>query len=147
MLRSLGARTDGIQTCNCIRRIRIPQLSNREVPGRRGGQRSRGGASPRARILPVQKRRITFDAVHGQGTLHVARQAGQAGTERLIHISGDTERSSRYRPSLCRRDLAHLHQRKSQKFRMLNPRNPRPPYGWWASSSHSRAGSMNPESF
>ena len=36
----------------------------------------------------VEKGRATFDAVHGQGALHVARQAGQAGAERLIHISG-----------------------------------------------------------
>ena len=36
----------------------------------------------------VEKGRATFDAVHGQGALHVARQAGQAGAKRLIHISG-----------------------------------------------------------
>ena len=36
----------------------------------------------------VEKARATFDAVHGQGALHVARQAEQAGVERLIHISG-----------------------------------------------------------
>ncbi len=36
----------------------------------------------------VEKGRATFDAVHGQGALHVARQARQAGVERLIHISG-----------------------------------------------------------
>ncbi len=36
----------------------------------------------------VEKGRATFDAVHGQGALHVARQAQQAGVERLIHISG-----------------------------------------------------------
>ena len=36
----------------------------------------------------VEKGGATFDAVHGQGALHVARQAGQAGAERLIHISG-----------------------------------------------------------
>ncbi len=36
----------------------------------------------------VEKSKATFDAVHGQGALHVARQARQAGTERLIHISG-----------------------------------------------------------
>ncbi len=36
----------------------------------------------------VEKGGATFDAVHGQGALHVARQAGQAGVERLIHISG-----------------------------------------------------------
>ncbi len=36
----------------------------------------------------VEKGRATFDAIHGQGALHVARQAGQAGAKRLIHISG-----------------------------------------------------------
>ncbi len=36
----------------------------------------------------VEKGQATFDAVHGQGALHVARQAAQAGVERLIHISG-----------------------------------------------------------
>ena len=36
----------------------------------------------------VEKGHATFDAVHGQGALHVARQAGQAGVKRLIHISG-----------------------------------------------------------
>ncbi len=36
----------------------------------------------------VEKGQATFDAVHGQGALHVARQAAQAGVGRLIHISG-----------------------------------------------------------
>jgi NADH dehydrogenase len=36
----------------------------------------------------VEKGKATFDSVHGQGALHVARQAQQAGAERLIHISG-----------------------------------------------------------
>ena len=36
----------------------------------------------------VEKSGATFDAVHGQGALHVARQAGEAGVRRLIHISG-----------------------------------------------------------
>ena len=36
----------------------------------------------------VEKGGATFNAVHGQGALHVARQARQAGAERLIHISG-----------------------------------------------------------
>ncbi len=36
----------------------------------------------------VEKGTATFDAVHGQGALHVARQARQAGVKRLIHISG-----------------------------------------------------------
>jgi uncharacterized protein YbjT (DUF2867 family) len=36
----------------------------------------------------VEKGGATFYAVHGQGALHVARQAEKAGAERLIHISG-----------------------------------------------------------
>ena len=36
----------------------------------------------------VEKGGATFDAVHGQGALHVARQAARAGIGRLIHISG-----------------------------------------------------------
>ena len=36
----------------------------------------------------VEKGTATFDVVHGQGALHVARQAGDAGVGRLIHISG-----------------------------------------------------------
>ena len=36
----------------------------------------------------VEKSGATFDKVHGQGALHVARQAKQAGAARLVHISG-----------------------------------------------------------
>ena len=36
----------------------------------------------------VEKRGATFDRIHGRGALHVARQAKQAGVERLVHISG-----------------------------------------------------------
>ena len=36
----------------------------------------------------VEKRDATFHRIHAQGALHVARQAKQAGAERLIHISG-----------------------------------------------------------
>ena len=36
----------------------------------------------------VSKGNATFEAIHGQGALHVARQAKQAGVERLVHISG-----------------------------------------------------------
>ncbi len=36
----------------------------------------------------VEKRGATFDAIHGQGAQHVARQAKEAGAARLIHISG-----------------------------------------------------------
>ena len=36
----------------------------------------------------AEKGRAAFGAGHGQGALHVARQAGRAGTERLVHISG-----------------------------------------------------------
>ena len=36
----------------------------------------------------VEKRGATFDAIHGRGAQHVARQAKEAGAARLIHISG-----------------------------------------------------------
>ena len=36
----------------------------------------------------VEKRGATFDAIHGRGALHVARQAKEAGADRLVHISG-----------------------------------------------------------
>ena len=36
----------------------------------------------------VEKGGATFERVHGQGALHVARQARQAGVERLVHVSG-----------------------------------------------------------
>ena len=36
----------------------------------------------------MEKSGATFDAIHGQGAHNVARQAGNAGVERLIHISG-----------------------------------------------------------
>jgi len=36
----------------------------------------------------VEKSGATFDAIHGQGAHNVAQQAGNAGVERLIHISG-----------------------------------------------------------
>ena len=36
----------------------------------------------------ADKGRATFGSAHGQGALHVARQAGRAGTTRLVHISG-----------------------------------------------------------
>lgn len=36
----------------------------------------------------VEKSGATFDAIHGQGARHVARQAAEAGVGRLIHISG-----------------------------------------------------------
>ena len=47
----------------------------------------------------VEKGGATFDRVHGQGALHVARQAKHAGARRLIHISGlgaDPESPSPY---------------------------------------------------
>ena len=36
----------------------------------------------------VEKSGATFDAIHGRGALHVARQAKKAAAERLVHISG-----------------------------------------------------------
>ena len=47
----------------------------------------------------VEKSGATFDAIHGQGAHNVARQAGNAGVVRLIHISGvgaDPESESPY---------------------------------------------------
>lgn len=47
----------------------------------------------------VEKSGATFDAIHGRGALHVARQAKEAGAARLIHISGlgaDPESDSPY---------------------------------------------------
>lgn len=47
----------------------------------------------------VEKGDATFDRVHGRGALHVARQAKQAGAERLVHVSGlgaDTNSTSPY---------------------------------------------------
>ena len=47
----------------------------------------------------VEKSGATFDAIHGQGAHNVARQAANAGVERLIHISGlgaDPESDSPY---------------------------------------------------
>ena len=47
----------------------------------------------------VTRGNATFEAIHGQGALHVARQAKQAGVERLVHISGlgaDTGSASPY---------------------------------------------------
>lgn len=36
----------------------------------------------------VERGRATFEAVHGQGALHVARACAEAGIRRLVHISG-----------------------------------------------------------
>jgi uncharacterized protein YbjT (DUF2867 family) len=36
----------------------------------------------------VERGRATFEAIHGQGALHVARAAAAAGVGRLVHISG-----------------------------------------------------------
>jgi uncharacterized protein YbjT (DUF2867 family) len=36
----------------------------------------------------VERGRATFEAIHGQGALHVARAAAAAGAGRLVHISG-----------------------------------------------------------
>lgn len=49
--------------------------------------------------LYVERGSESFEAVHAQGALNVARQARQAGVQRLVHISGigaDTGSSSRY---------------------------------------------------
>ena len=47
----------------------------------------------------VEKSGATFDAIHGQGAHNVARQAGNASVERLVHISGvgaDSDSDSAY---------------------------------------------------
>ncbi len=67
MLRSSGARTDGIQTGNRIRRIGVPWSLNCEIPGRRGDQCPRGGAPPRARILHRTARPGRPDRARGIG--------------------------------------------------------------------------------
>jgi uncharacterized protein YbjT (DUF2867 family) len=36
----------------------------------------------------VERGRATFEAIHGQGAMHVARAAAAAGVGRLVHISG-----------------------------------------------------------
>ena len=36
----------------------------------------------------VEHGNITFEAVHGQGAMHVARASATAGVQRLVHISG-----------------------------------------------------------
>jgi nucleoside-diphosphate-sugar epimerase len=36
----------------------------------------------------VERGRATFEAIHGQGALHVARASTKAGVKRLVHISG-----------------------------------------------------------
>ena len=36
----------------------------------------------------VERGRATFEAIHGQGALHVAQASAKAGVERLVHISG-----------------------------------------------------------
>jgi NADH dehydrogenase len=36
----------------------------------------------------VERGRATFEAIHGQGALNVARAAAAAGAERLVHVSG-----------------------------------------------------------
>jgi NADH dehydrogenase len=36
----------------------------------------------------VERGRATFEAIHGQGAMHVARAAATAGVRRLVHISG-----------------------------------------------------------
>ena len=36
----------------------------------------------------VERGKATFEAIHGQGAMHVARAAALAGVQRLVHISG-----------------------------------------------------------
>ena len=47
----------------------------------------------------VARGRASFEAIHGQGAMHVARAAARAGVRRLVHISGlgaDPASDSRY---------------------------------------------------
>lgn len=49
--------------------------------------------------LYVERGTATFDAVHAEGALHVARQSAEAGVRRLVHVSGigaDPNSESRY---------------------------------------------------
>jgi NADH dehydrogenase len=36
----------------------------------------------------VERGKSTFEAIHGQGAMHVARASASAGVRRLVHISG-----------------------------------------------------------
>ncbi len=36
----------------------------------------------------VERGKSTFEAIHGQGAMHVARASASAGVQRLVHISG-----------------------------------------------------------
>jgi uncharacterized protein YbjT (DUF2867 family) len=36
----------------------------------------------------VERGKATFEAIHGQGAMHVARASAMAGVRRLVHISG-----------------------------------------------------------
>ena len=36
----------------------------------------------------LERGRATFEAIHGQGAMHVARASAKAGVRRLVHISG-----------------------------------------------------------
>jgi uncharacterized protein YbjT (DUF2867 family) len=36
----------------------------------------------------VERGRATFEAIHGQGAMHVARASAMAGVRRLVHVSG-----------------------------------------------------------
>ena len=36
----------------------------------------------------VERGRATFEAIHGQGAMHVPRASAMAGVRRLVHISG-----------------------------------------------------------
>ena len=47
----------------------------------------------------VERGRATFEAIHGQGAMHVARASAMAGVRRLVHISGigaDPKSESQY---------------------------------------------------
>jgi uncharacterized protein YbjT (DUF2867 family) len=72
ILRSVN---NDVQPCHRVRRVGIPRSPNRAMLGRRGDRCPRGRAPP-------------GEGIHGRGAQNVARQAGNAGVERLIHVSG-----------------------------------------------------------
>src|SRR4030095_1820554 len=50
----------------------------------------------------VERGKATFEAIHGQGAMHVARASAMAGVRRLVHISGigaDPGAESPYAPT------------------------------------------------
>jgi uncharacterized protein YbjT (DUF2867 family) len=51
----------------------------------------------------VERGRATFEAIHGQGAMHVARASAVAGVRRLVHISGIGADPKSESPYVCAR--------------------------------------------